>query len=460
MSIICVFLFSVWFIFSLAIFSLRLVRLKQNVVGEYFMAFEVVDTLIEEDIKQGFPGAQLCVSIAGQIIKNQGYGFVDHLTARQKPITPHTYFDLASLTKIFAIVYPFQYLSQYHDEYSKIRGDVKINTLLYNFDVTRLLSDIFTTQADFFAKDAANGGSKSRLTLLNCLTHTAGFPSNPHYYDPKYSETLYFQSLDDDISKNRQAFLTQLLATPSVYLPDTQHLYSDPDFMLLTIALEALTGLQLDIFLKRYIFEPNHIKGLLYQPLLNNIPVDQIAPTEFFGNTRAHSIFFPNIRTTQIQGTVQDEKAFHCMNEISGHAGLFGTAASVVQALNLMAISSNITTVPFFNSATKAFFLEPSAFDPSFGRGWRLNTVDHMNFTFGDYASARAFGHTGWTGCVMIHDPEYELTIAYLTNRKHSHVIDPEKDPHRFYGDLYPAGIYRNIMNAVYQDLGILSHSR
>ena len=159
------------------------------------MKFKAVDALIEKDITQGFPGAQLCVSMHGQIIKNQGYGFVDYLTERRTPITTQTYFDIASLTKMLAIVYSFQYLTQYQ-----------------GVQVTRPLKDIFTSHADFFAEDAANGGNKSDLTILNCLAHTAGFPANPWYYDPNYSRELYFQALDVDIAQNRQALLAKLLA--------------------------------------------------------------------------------------------------------------------------------------------------------------------------------------------------------------------------------------------------------
>ena len=78
-----------------------------------------------------------------------------------------------------------------------------------------------------------------------------------------------------------------------------------------------------------------------------------------------------------------------------------------------------------------------------------------MRYMFGDVASCQAYGHTGWTGCLLIHDPKYKLTIIYLTNRKNTPVVNPDENPHLFMGDQLPAGKYLPIIQAIYQDLGI-----
>ena len=70
--------------------------------------FSQVDTLIENDIKAGFPGAVLAVVKAGKVLKLTAYGDAkqyqqsDLMLLRPEPMQTNTLFDLASNTKIFA----------------------------------------------------------------------------------------------------------------------------------------------------------------------------------------------------------------------------------------------------------------------------------------------------------------------------------------------------------------------
>lgn len=403
--------------------------------------FHAVDKVINESLDLGFPGGQLLISVAGEIQYQRAFGSVwlesiqvvqdksaqgFYLEAiRGNDVTHETLFDIASLTKIFATTYLFQkYVEQ--DPF--------------------LLS---RTLADFFGEDL-RGSVVGNISVKALLSHHSGFEPNPLFYDPNYSAALYCQ--------NRAIFSKALLAAPLVNPPETIGLYSDVDFMLLSFILEKIAGTSLDHQLEALFWNPLSLTHIGYQPLLKGISPQNIAATERFGNTRDGLYLYPNIRKNMLQGEVQDEKAFYCMEGISGHAGLFSNAQDLHTLFQLitphMRYSKKSHSNHYFNEAVIAQFLQPHYSDSTFGLGYRLNGPD-MRYMFGEYAGQHAFGHTGWTGCLATHDPEYDLTIIYLTNRKNTPVCNPERNPHLFYGDQLPAGKYLNIIHAIYQDLGI-----
>ncbi len=362
------------------------------------MPLSNLDINIEASINSGLYSAQLLIAKNHKIIKHSAYGNANL----------NTLFDIASLTKIFSLTFLYQnYVNQ-----QKIDLDLPLKDIFPEYFQNNLLKD------------------KANITIKMLLAHEAGFEPNPLFYDKNYSEILYCQ--------HRDQFLDKLLQAPLINPPQSASLYSDVDFMLLTFILEKLFSKRIDQQFNEAIAYL-HPLDICYQPLLNGYTLSQIAPTELHGNTRDHFIHFGNVRTKTIHGEVQDEKAYHCMNGISGHAGLFANCSSLYRLLESMTIPS--------------LFLESQSDEPSFGLGWRLNKGGDMGYHFGHYASDQAYGHTGWTGCVVVVDPKFDLTIIYLTNRKHSRVLNPAVNQHRFLGDVLWAGQYKNIMNEIYRSL-------
>lgn len=390
-----------------------------------------VEEIIEESLRLGFPGGQLLVEKSGEIIKRINFGALYQPEKLVPVIGPESYqdftgkippavtslslFDIASLTKIFSITYLFMAL------YEEDEGVLE------------------QTVSDFYPQYRHH--IKGQITLRQLLSHHAGFEPNPLFYDPNYSEELYCQE--------RSEFEISLLKAPLISAPGSRGLYSDVDFMLLTFIAEKITGKRLDHALREYFWGPLMLSSITYNPLDNGFKRHHIAATELNGNTRDHSVDFPNIRQETIWGEVQDEKAFHCMGGISGHAGLFSNVETLLKLFRLTYMPND-----YFSPETLAHFISPSFKERTFGLGWRLNGPD-MRYMFGDFASMRAYGHTGWTGTLAIHDPEYELTILYLTNRKHSAVVDGMKNPHLFEADRLPAGRYLNIIHSIYYQLGL-----
>jgi CubicO group peptidase (beta-lactamase class C family) len=109
--------------------------------------------------------------------------------------------------------------------------------------------------------------------------------------------------------------------------------------------------------------------------------------------------------------------------------------------------------VKLFDQKTVDQFSAPSDLNPTYGLGWRRNGSPSMSSTFGLYASPNAIGHTGWVGTLTIIDPDNNLGIVLLTNKKHSPVIDPVINPNKFEGDDFATGQYKAVATAVYEAL-------
>lgn len=395
-----------------------------------------VTDLIEQSLERGFPGGQLLVEYQGEVIYDFAFGSTilhqvildsgEMKVTRGEAVTKKTLFDIASLTKIFATTYLFQYYYQ------------QMPDLL-----ERRVADFFP-YSQSAASEITYPALVGEIPLKALLSHHAGFEPNPLFYDPRYSETLY--------SQDRTQFVQKLLQAPLVNMPEQQGLYSDVDFMLLTFILEKIGGKSIDKQLETLFWNPLDLSYIGFNPRERGVSQAEIAATERYGNSRDHTIDFPNIRRYMLQGEVQDEKAFHCMAGVSGHAGLFSNSHDLYQLFRLMREDNEV-----FSAETQQYFLTPPYEDATFALGYRLNG-DGMDYMFSDYAgktSKPAFGHTGWTGALATYDPMHEVMIIYLTNRKNTPVIDPLHNPHLFYGDRLPAGRYRDLIGAIYSDLGV-----
>ncbi|SFB93486.1 CubicO group peptidase, beta-lactamase class C family [Bacillus sp. OV322] len=391
-----------------------------------------VDSLIKNEIDNGFPGAVLLVIKDGKIVKNTAYGYAKKydrgtLLKHPKKMKTTTMFDLASNTKMYSVNFALQHLVS--------QGKIDLNQTVSHY----------IPQFRDSAEDKIKG--KDTLRLIDILHHTAGFPPSVEYYNPKLAGDLY--------TTDRSKVLQMISRTPLDYQPGTKNIYSDLDYMLLGFIIEKVTGKRLDQYAEEKLYKPLGLKHTLFNPLQKGFKPEDFAATELNGNTRDGAIYFPGIRTYTLQGEVHDEKAFYSMGGVSGHAGLFSTTGDLAVLLQVILNDGGYGNVRLFDKQTIDQFLAPSDMNPTYGLGWRRNGNSSMHWMFSPYASENAVGHTGWTGTLTVIDREKNLGIVLLTNKKHSPVADPQKDPNKFLGDTYGISQYGNVVSAVYQALKV-----
>jgi CubicO group peptidase (beta-lactamase class C family) len=207
--------------------------------------------------------------------------------------------------------------------------------------------------------------------------------------------------------------------------------------MILGKVVEQVTGEDLDTCLKETFCKPMGLIHITYNPLENGFTKEDCAATELNGNTRDGYVSFDGIRTYTLQGEVHDEKAYYSMGGVSGHAGLFANAREVAELANIMLTGYCGEELVFSQEVIDEFTAPQSDKYSNWGLGWwRQGNMQRAKY-FGTKACADTIGHQGWTGTLVMIDPEKKLVIAFLTNKINSPVTDIKKDANRFDGNWY-----------------------
>jgi CubicO group peptidase (beta-lactamase class C family) len=310
-----------------------------------------------------FPAAVVEAGRRDRVLWRQAFG---HLTyVADAPLTADdTIFDLASLTKVIA------------------------TTTLVMRAVSAGTIDLDERVADRLAM--WRGADREQVTIRDLLAHAAGL-------------TAYLPFFRDH--RGRHEFERAICTLPLEYVPRSQAIYSDLGFMLLGFMLEDLGHTPLaDQFavLTADAFPPSAGDVLTFHPARELR--DRTAPTEL-----------DLWRGRLLQGEVHDENTW-ALGGAAGHAGVFGTAAAVGTFARVMLDALGGADTVARPDVTAAFTTRTNIPNSSRALGW-----DTMlpTSSCGHRLSARAIGHTGFTGTSLWIDPDQDLYVVLLTNRVH-----------------------------------------
>lgn len=326
-------------------------------------AYEVIEKAIAD---KAFPGATLAVGYRGKVAV-QAFGKLSY-DAKAAATVPATMYDIASLTKVVATTPLVAKLAE---------GDFPV-PLDLDAKVERYLPEWAS---------GPNAEWRHKVTVRHLLTHTSGLPPFKEYWRT---------------SKSKQETLTRIFAEPLEYEPGTKEVYSDLGIILMAEIIERLTGRKLDELAKNDIFAPLGMKDTMYRPAKKLWP--QIAPTEIDNQLR-HRL---------VQGEVHDENAY-AMGGVSGHAGVFSTAADLAAFCQMMLNGGVYAHQRILRRVTVAQFTTPQQLSGGTRTlGWAVPTEGGSS---GHYFSAHSFGHTGFTGTSIWIDPDRQIFVVLLTNR-------------------------------------------
>jgi len=320
--------------------------------------------------QQAFPGAVVAVGRHDRVLYLHAFGRLAYV--RGRPVTTRTVYDLASLTKVVGLTTAMMQLVE--------DGRVALDTPAVRY---------------------VPAFRDSAVTIRQLLTHSSGLPAWKPFFQRAHSREEMFALVDSE---------------PLEVPPGTRMAYSDLGAIVLTQVVEHVTGQRLDRYLQAHVFRPLGMRDTRFRP-----PASwrgRIAPTEMDTAYR-HRL---------VRGEVHDENAF-AMGGISGHAGLFSTAPDLAKFAQMMlrfgrtgarghsgtGARGHGGTGRIVDSATVAMFtaVQDSAFS-SRALGW---DTPSKGSSAGDELSARAFGHTGFTGTSIWIDPAKDLFVILLTNR-------------------------------------------
>jgi len=332
-------------------------------------AVRVDDFIAREMRATHVPAMAVVVLRRGVVVHEKAYG-----TANLEfgvPARAHDVYPIASITKLFTAVATFLLVQD-----GKLRLDDEIAS---------------------FLPDAPP--SWKGITVLDCLAHTTGIPDFPQIFD------------SPSVPASQADALAAIESRPLAYASRTKSVYSQADFLLLKIAIERVSGLSFDEFLKTRIFVPTEIT------------------TARFGDSRD---VFPRQMSVYTRAAPAADR-FHSIplrpfvnraDDVLSHSQLLFPAYTHASAgLNMTAAD-----LSHLDSALRSgMLLEPKLLQ-------RMWTPIHLadgslgDFTAGwqrdEWSGHRVVGHIGAGMAAFIALPDDGYTLVLLTNVQETKIWD------------------------------------
>ena len=318
------------------------------------------DVIREAIVRRAFPGAVVEVGSPTQPLWQASFGALSY-DASAAAAASHTIYDLASLTKVMATAT----LAMRAIEHGGLGLEDAVGAHIPHW----------------------SGGDRDIVTIRDLLSHCSGLPG----YRPLFL-----------LVEGQDAFERMICELPLEFAPRSRAIYSDLGFILLGGIL-GRGGAAFEDRFATFWARAGAGEELVFRP-----PPKwraRIAPTEF-----------DKWRGRLLVGEVHDENCF-ALGGVAGHAGLFGTAAAVgafarhfLQVMNGRAGEFSLESIREFTTRRGDV--------PGSSRALGWDTMLPTS-SCGTRMSARAVGHTGFTGTSLWLDPEAGCYVVLLTNRVH-----------------------------------------
>lgn len=347
----------------------------------------VIQAALQSAVDEGvFPGAQLAVRLRGEL---QCVVVAGRLSSEPPglPVQPTSLYDLASLTKPLATGTSLLLLAQQ----AKVRLEDPAQEVLSELDGTPI----------------------GRATVKDLLTHRSGLPGWRPFYERLGTGGIGLEPSGGNHAV-KQLILTMIRDEPLLYARGERCVYSDLGFMLLGFLVERLSGMALDRWCEDAIVRPLRADPMMFRPTAVGaqrdsirpiVDVSCIAPTER-----------DEWRNRLLCGEVHDENAA-ALGGVAGHAGLFGTAESVLAVSGAWLRGYHGRESILDGDLVRQFTTrQESVARSSWALGWDTPSAPSSS---GSSFSERSFGHLGFTGTSLWIDPLHELEVVLLSNRVH-----------------------------------------
>ncbi|MBW4061082.1 beta-lactamase family protein [Candidatus Saccharibacteria bacterium] len=307
-----------------------------------------------------FPGAVLGFSDAGKrTVISRG-----HLTydPSSPAVTAETVYDVASVTKSI----PVNALIMQLVEQGRISLDDKVILYLPEID------------------------NEYRETMLirHLMTYTV-------VYD-------LAEGLGATAKKGSSAVYDVLFHSPLKAAPGTIYFYTNAPAILLGLIIERVLGKPLDQVATERFFEPLGMTSTTFHA--EKLGKRDIAPTEITDRG-------------EIVGQVHDETAWALRESglIAGNAGVFSTAGDLLTFCDMLLGGGELNDQRYFDTATIAAMHtnQLAGIGQAAGLGWEMGQERFM----GTKMSTNGFGKTGFTGSLVLIDPDQNKAMVLLSNR-------------------------------------------
>lgn len=398
-------------------------------VGVNSARLENIEHIALEGVRQrAYPGCQILVAKDGVIIYEREFGNLNY--GNSPDVTPETIYDLASVTKATATLPAIMKLYDekkiaLQDNIGKYvketkgsdKENIRIRTLLLHESGITAFIPYYTTAINKNSYTGSLFGKRSQRYNANYAGAwgRTDYKFHSDMISSKPSEIFYQPVARDMYASNKMnnALLQDIINTP--LSNRGKYRYSCLNFMLLKEAIEDISGLDIDTYVKINYFNKLGATTTTYLPL-RYFEEEDIAPTE-------NDPFF---RKQHLTGYVHDEGAA-LFGGISGNAGLFSNANDLAKLYQMWLNGGEYGGERYLSSETvKLFTTTKSSISR---RGLGFDKPDPRNSKTNPTSPGtpiEVYGHTGYTGTCFWVDPNNNMIYIFLSNR-----VNPSRSPNR-----------------------------
>jgi CubicO group peptidase (beta-lactamase class C family) len=323
---------------------------------------------IERFIRDGeIDGGALAVAHEGDVVVEAYFGEA----APDQPATAETLWPLASISKLYTAAAVMALVE---------RGQLTLGTTVH---------DILP---------AFSGDGREAITIRHLLTHTSGLP----YESPSMVEVLLRQPTVDEI-------VDEALTQPLQFTPGSRFNYSDFGIGLAGRVASTVSEMTFPDLVRILVLDPGGLRETYIPPVPSDYP-----------------------RLAHVVGSLADGTDSAMYNSpyalALGHPA-FGAVASVRDLLRFglrftkgskRPILSEATIRKMTTDQTSGAIGNLIEIGPDGPRPWGFGFAVSggvPTLGFGDLASPSAFGHPGASGCTLVVDPEFDIALAFVSNR-------------------------------------------
>lgn len=358
---------------------------------------KALDTVVEKAIAKKNPaGAVVWLEHRGQthtLVKG-----ARELVPVREEMKADTIFDAASMTKVIATTPSVMILV----DQGKIMLDAPVSRYVPEFV----------------------GDGRERISVRHLLTHTSGLkPGIPK--EPTWNG--YAEGIRRAVSSIPDA------------PPDSVFRYSDINFILLGEIVQRVSGMKLDVFAATHVFKPLKMTSTRYTP-----PADwrsRIAPTE------------RDELGQMLTGVVHDPTSRR-MGGVTGHAGLFTTAADLARFARMILNEGQLDGARVLKAETIQQMQRVQTAATVYerrGLGWDIDST--FSRPRGEVFPIGSFGHTGFTGTSLWIEPASQSFVIFLSSRLHPDGGGSVRDLYEFVGTAaakcIPGFDFKSVANAL-----------
>jgi CubicO group peptidase (beta-lactamase class C family) len=376
-------------------------------VGMSSDSLEAIQRIVNQMMKNhAAPGCQILIAKDGRIVYEKSYGY--HTYDKQDTVLLTDLYDVASVTKVAATIEVVMHLC----------GEGVLS--------------VHKTLGDYLPW--LRGSNKENMLLGKVMAHHAGLQS----WIPFYERTVkvdedsmiimqpdaycdlpsdqYAVAVADgmylDVSY-RDSIRAQIIG--SGLNADGRYVYSDLGFIMLAEIIRNETGVTLDRLADSLFYQPLGLHHIGYNPL-ERFAVEQIVPSEI-------DQYF---RCQELRGNVHDMAAA-MMGGVSGHAGIFSNAHDLAILFQMLMNDGTYGGTAFIDPVVLQQFTTRYVTSTRRGLGFDMKELDtDKKVLTSREASARTYGHTGFTGTCVWNDPAHQLTFIFLSNRTYPSMRNAE----------------------------------